>query len=187
MDIDLFGLALIIVGLVFVLRSPAMRTFRTVIVLAILSALILASNGLPTGPAQGLKIATVWVYVVLILRFQRSFSPLDGPDFDFADAFYSITDRVVKTERASGPTFIASEAYRRSMERAVEELELMRPPNSDWDALRGQTIDYLRFCLNTVNGTGSSDLRAWDAAAAQWQAIQEELGRVRRRHSRFWR
>lgn len=183
---DLFDLALILAGWLLMLASPSTRSIRTVGALTILSALMLASNRLASGQAEVVKIAVVWCYVLILLRFQQWFLAMPRPDLDFDEAYRAITDRMVKVGRSSGPAFYASESFRKSRMQAIEDLAHLRPPNSDWDALRERTVDYLRFSLRIVDSANPSDAEAWAAAATQWRAIQEEWGQIRRRRSRFW-
>ncbi len=66
----LVDLAVIIVGSVYVLWTPFLRTRRAVAFLAILGATLLAANLLPTPPATaGLKSLVVVAYLVGMIRY----------------------------------------------------------------------------------------------------------------------
>jgi hypothetical protein len=153
--VDVGDLLIVGGGLAFVLRWPSARNRRALLTLgALASVYVIAAIVLSGVPEGAVKIAVVWSYVVIILRFPTLLGMLSAADAkidrSLRTIFWSVNNALDGWRLDPGPPSWAQTAE--ACESALSRLESLPPVGRRWQA----TVEFIRRYISAVRDAATA-------------------------------
>jgi hypothetical protein len=164
---------------------PEFRTFRTVVVLALATAILLIAWQLPAVASLAVSVATAAALLAIHLRFNQWIAAYTPDELAFNASLSAINNRL-SDGYDDGVASRDPGGMRISITQAIGEVEDLTAPGAEWEDVRLLALELLRDRLALLDADDASP-KARVGLRSKRAELHERLRRTRLGAARFWR
>lgn len=190
MNLGVIASALAYAGIwIIFMISPARRSFRSVLFLALTSV--------PLGLAATLDGIGFWALIgtVAALWFAGLWdlndvlAPMPSSEVSFDRRLWEVRERVLSQRRGLRLTDwdVECERHLQTLLEGAANARELSPPSESWRDVQQAVLRALQFDISVFSAERAMNSASASASIARWEGVDRQWADVRRRRSHFWR